>query len=366
MDLLAKRTRELEEAEGRFRTLFDSIPETVLVHDAGGTILQANEVGARQLEVAADALVGRNLREIFEAEDGDRVLSAAALAGTHGAASFDATCTTPSGRRLAFSVNCRAIELEGRPAVLSVARDVTEMRTADRQRADFMAMVAHDIRNPLSVVMGYADMLREMGGLDEEREDMLARLVTNSRAVITLVSNYLDLCRIEARRLTLDASRVELNVVLQQVGEMYEDEARRRQISLSLDLERFLPPAHGDMVALERVFGNLVHNALKFTPARGLVTLRSRQADGGLVASVADTGPGIPADEVITIFDRYRRSFSGRAKHGSGLGLYIAKALVEAQGGAITVDTNPGQGSEFRVHLPFGSADRPARWPLRR
>ena len=356
MDPLAQRTRELEEAERRFRTLFDGIPETVLVHDAGGCVLEANQEGMRQLERSAGDLRGRKLSEIFDSENADRVLSAAALAATRGSATFEAACTTPSGRRLTLSVNSRAMEFNGRPAVVSVARDITDLRTADRQRADFMAMVAHDIRNPLSAVMGFADMLREMGGVDAERDDMLARLVSNSRAVVGLVSNYLDLCRIEARRLTLNAGRVELNVVLQQVGELYEDEARRKEISLDLDLERFLPSVSGDAVALERVFGNLVHNALKYTPARGRVTLQSRQLDSSLLACVVDTGPGIPADEVATIFDRYRRSFSGRAKHGSGLGLFIAKALVEAQGGEITVDTVPGAGCAFNVRLPFGAA----------
>jgi len=358
-DLLAHRTRELVESEARFRTLFDGIPETVLVHDGGGAIRLANAVAAEQLERSAEDLVGHNLRELFQGEEAEKIAAAAALASTHGSANFEATCVTPSGRNLTFAVNCRAIEFEGLPAVLSVARDITEQRNADRQRADFMAMVAHDIRNPLSVVVGYADMLREMGGGDAERDDMLARLVTNTRAVISLVSNYLDLSRIEANRLMLNAGRVDVNLVLQQVAELYEDEARRKQIVFEVDLQRGLPPLRGDAMAYERVFGNLLHNALKYTPATGRVTMTSAlDGRGGVVASVGDTGPGIALDEVSTIFDRYRRTFSGRAKHGSGLGLFIAKALVEAQGGTITVETHPGAGCLFQVHLPeHGAGD---------
>jgi signal transduction histidine kinase len=200
-------------------------------------------------------------------------------------------------------------------------------------------------------------MLRELGGLEGERDAMIARLAANARWVISLVSNYLDLSRIEADRLVLHSGKVELNVILQQIGEIYEDEARRKDIRFQLCLDPSLPRIPGDATALERVFGNLLHNALKYTPADGGITVRSERDGAGVSATVIDTGVGIAADEVTTIFDRYRRPVSGRAKHGSGLGLFIAKALVEAHGGSISVVTSPGIGSEFTVRLPLVRAE---------
>lgn len=350
-DLLERKSRELEESEARFRTLFESIPEIVLVHDAGGTILLANGIGARELERSSADLIGANLRELVVPADGERVLAAAVQAHSHGSASFEAHCITPSKRQLELAVNCRAFELDGRPAVVSVARDITAQRNADRQRAEFMAMVAHDIRNPLSVVVGYADMLRESQDQPPDRADMLARLVTNARAVISLVSNYLDLSRIEAGRLILDSSPVNVNLVVQSVAELYEDEAKRRNVRFGIELDPAEPNVRGDATALERVLGNLLHNSLKFTPVQGEIAICVSSDGGALKIDVSDSGPGIPADEVATIFDRYRRSFSGRAKHGSGLGLFIARALVEALGGTITVAGRPGGGSVFTVRL---------------
>lgn len=352
--LLDQKTRELEESEARFRALFEGIPEIVLIHDAGGTIQLVNKVATLELERASDELVGANLRSLVEPDDAEKVLAASVQAHSQGSATFEATCVTPSGRRLELSVNCRAFDLDGRAALLSVARDTAAQRSADRQRADFMAMVAHDIRNPLSVVVGYAEMLREQGRLEHESADMLARLASNARAVIALVSNYLDLSRIEAGHLLLYPVAVEINEVLLTVGELYEDEARRKGITFEVLTEDAVPTIRSDSMAIERVLGNLVHNALKFTPAPGRITLSSSLEEGEVVIRVRDTGPGIRSEDVPTIFDRYRRAFGGQANHGSGLGLFIARALVETLGGTITLETKLGEGSVFSIRLPVG------------
>lgn len=353
-DLLDRKTRELEEAEARFQALFEGIPEIVLVHDAGGTIQLANKVATLELERASDELVGANLRSLVEPADGEKVLAASVRAHSHGSATFDATCVTRSGRRLELSVNCRSFDFEGRASLLSVARDTAAQRSADRQRADFMAMVAHDIRNPLSVVVGYAEMLREQGRLEPESADMLARLASNARAVISLVSNYLDLSRIEAGHLLLYPVAVEINEVLLVVSELYEDEARRKGIAFEVAPDESVPTLRSDSMALERVLANLVHNALKFTPAAGRITLSSKLEGSEVVVRVRDTGPGIRSEDVPTIFDRYRRAFAGQANHGSGLGLFIARALVETLGGTITLESNSDGGCCFAIRLPVG------------
>jgi len=167
------------------------------------------------------------------------------------------------------------------------------------------------------------------------------------------VTNYLDLSKVEAGRLTLDKKPLMVNSILQRVEQQYEAEAQRSDLSLELQLAQELPVVEGDPLALERVFANLVHNALKFTPERGRVTVSSGQQDSEVVVRVADTGPGIGAEELPFIFERYRRASASRSQEGVGLGLFIVKALVEGHGGRVEVESSSGGGSCFSVFLPI-------------
>ena len=352
-ELFFQRTRALRSSEARFRALFEGIPETVFVRAENGTVLHVNDVGARRWGLSAAELVGENLETLLQLPPGvELVWNRPGSAGPPPRA-FEATMVSQSGRRMDVDVNERRIDFEGRPAVLSVARDVTAKRELERQRADFLAMLTHDIRNPLSVVLGYTAMLEELGDLREEQREILSRIVTNSQSVLSLVNNYLDLAKIEAGRVSLEKQAIVLNDLLRRVAERYEIEARRKSIDLELDFDDEIPRISGDPLALERVFTNLLHNALKFTPDRGRVRIVSARRDGTVSAVISDTGPGIAPRELATIFEKYRRSASGSPQEGTGLGLFIARALVEAHGGRIAVDTSTDAGSRFEVLLPY-------------
>jgi PAS domain S-box-containing protein len=352
-ELFLQRTRALRSSESRFRALFEGIPETVFVRAENGVILHVNDVGARRWGIPAAELVGTNLENLLKLPPGvELVWNRPGSAGPPPRA-FEATMVSHSGRRIEVDVNERRIDFEGRPAVLSVARDVTAKRELERQRADFLAMLTHDIRNPLGVILGYTGMLEELGDLRPEQREILSRIVTNSQSVLSLVNNYLDLAKIEAGRVSLVKQAVALNELLRRVAERYEIEARRKSIDLELDFDSEIPRIPGDPLALERVFTNLLHNALKFTPGRGRVRIASARHDGTVSAVVSDTGPGIAPRELATIFEKYRRSTSASPHEGTGLGLFIARALVEAHGGRIEVDTSADTGSRFEVFLPY-------------
>jgi len=184
-ELLEERARALRESEARWRSLFEAIPEIVVVHDEDGVIRHINQTGADQLEWPAHELIGRRLRE-FEGTD---VEASAALSNAAGGRA-ETVYVSRSGRAIPVEVNQRRVTFEGRAAVLSVARDISARRELARQRHDFVAMLTRDIGNPLASVLGAIAPLAEVGELNDAQRDLIARMQATTSSVLTLVANY--------------------------------------------------------------------------------------------------------------------------------------------------------------------------------
>jgi len=239
--------------------------------------------------------------------------------------------------------------------------EIAERQRMERQRQEFLTMLTHDIRNPLGVILGYTDLLQEE--LNAGRgltacTDMLPRLRSSAVTVFSLVDSYLDASCLEDRPFQLTKELVDLNGILRRVAQHYEVEAKRRQIALEVSLQQSAAVVRGNPLALERVISNLVHNALKFTPEQERITLSSSSTPREVTISVSDTGLGIAPEDVPLLFEKYRRIEHPDAQEGSGLGLFIVKALVEAHGGRIEVRSAPGQGACFSVILSVAQTDQ--------
>ena len=234
--------------------------------------------------------------------------------------------------------------------------EIAERQRMERQRQEFLTMLTHDIRNPLSIVLSYTELLQEELATDQGKEacaDILPRLRSNALTVFSLVDSYLDVSCLEDRPFYLTKETVDMNALLRRVAQHYDLEAKRRRLSLELSLQQNAPPVRGNPVALERIVSNLVHNALKFTPEHKEITLSSSSTTHEFIASVADTGVGIAPENIPLLFEKYRKVEHPASQDGNGLGLFIVKALVEAHGGRIEVQSTPGLGSCFSVFLPI-------------
>ena len=229
----------------------------------------------------------------------------------------------------------------------------------EQLRQRMMADIAHELRTPLAVMRGQVEALLD-GVFELTRENILP-LHDAVLLLGRLVDDLRDLALADAGRLPLEADEVRIDALISRVTSAYEHAASDKGLSLHVELAEPLPPVLGDAQRLEQVLGNLLSNALRYTPAGARVVVRGWCDEDGLGFSVEDNGPGISPEDLPHIFERFYRADQARARAagGSGLGLSIAKRLVEAHGGELTVRSELEVGSTFAVRLPKAPQNRP-------
>ena len=229
----------------------------------------------------------------------------------------------------------------------------SQLAEKDRLRQQMTADIAHELRTPLTVIAGYAESMKE--GVLLPTEDRLALIHSEIEHLQRLVEDLRTLSRADAGELVLNRQSVSPTELLKQVVITYNHQAERKKIKLALNIDPDLPNIFADETRMMQVLGNLVSNALRFTPEGGQITLSGHNLESGWIAlKAADTGPGIAPEDLPHVFERFYRADESRTESdgGSGLGLAIAKAIVEAHGGRIKAESNTGEGTAFIVRLP--------------
>jgi signal transduction histidine kinase len=233
----------------------------------------------------------------------------------------------------------------------------TASREALNSREQVLAVVSHDFRNALAAIAASARMLQDGVGDATARGKRLETIVRVCDRTLRLVHDLLDVTRLQAGK-GLSVSPVELDIrpLLQEACEIAQAQSERKGVSLRCELPDSLPRVRADYPRLLQVMANLIGNAVKFTPEGGSIVVRAEASDGLVQLSIADNGPGIPHADVPFIFERFWQA-RRTAAMGTGLGLPIARGIVEAHGGKIWVDSQPGAGAVFSFTLP--AADTP-------
>jgi len=229
----------------------------------------------------------------------------------------------------------------------------------DRMKDEFVALVSHELRTPLTSILGYLELVLEgdAGEVTEEQRQFLSVVERNSQRLLRLVGDLLLIAQIEAGKLTLQYGVVDLAKLARDCVEAARPRADEKGVDLVLDTGP-VPALSGDRVRLAQLLDNLVSNAIKFTPEGGRVTVGLAREDGHALLAVSDTGIGIPPDEQARLFERFFRTSGAtkRAIQGTGLGLAITKAIAEAHGGEISLESAENVGTTFRIVLPLESA----------
>lgn len=235
-----------------------------------------------------------------------------------------------------------------------------QLSRLDQMKAEFISIATHELKTPINVINGYTELLEEgiYGTPTQKQSEALQTIEEQTRVLTNLVNQLLDISRFEAGGLQLEMQDVVLHDLFARIERSFAVLARKKNIDFNVDVEPTVPEAiQGDADRLaDQVLGNLLSNALKFTPDGGTVHVRAWGEDDHLSIQVSDSGEGIPSDQLPYIFDKYYQVSQHARTKGAGLGLAIAREVVEAHGGSISVESQPQRGTTFTINIPVRRA----------
>lgn len=240
-----------------------------------------------------------------------------------------------------------------------VMQDITHLKELDRIKSEFVTTVSHDLRSPLTAILGYVEMVQRSGDLNQTQQAFLERIVFSVRSITTLISDLLELGKIEAG---FDDERetVYLPPIIEHAIETSRHRWEDKQQDVRVELDTNVPPVLGNALRLRQLASNLIENAVKYTPEQGMVYVALTTDGEFVILQVQDTGIGIPAKDQPYIFDKFYRSEEAIDHYeGTGLGLSIVKSIVDAHNGRIWLDSKVGHGTTFTVMLPGYDPDAP-------
>lgn len=238
--------------------------------------------------------------------------------------------------------------------IIANVRDITRFREADEIKSRFVSVISHELKTPVALIQGYAEtLMRQDASWDQDTmQESLTVILEEAERLNQLINNLLDASRLEAGRLPLEMERVTLDALAERVAERFRTQTDIHEIEVDFPSE--FPVVQGDPDRLEQVFNNLLSNAIKYSPKGGLIQIKGRFSSDEAIVTITDEGVGIPIEERPHIFESFFRGSRERQRRtsGAGLGLYLAKAIVEAHDGRIWVESRSGEGAAFSFAIP--------------
>ncbi|CAN5833534.1 ATP-binding protein [soil metagenome] len=342
---------ESNDARQRLEMVFENLQEGVIVVNSAEEVVTGNR-RAREILGTAEQ-TGHGLPFVVVVRDHD-LLDHLRTTMREGASSTVPIEYVRSGR----SIEATAIPVmsDGETLGIVVLRDVTELRRLELVRREFVANVSHELRTPLASIRALADTL-ESGALEDPDVslDFVQRIVMEVDRLTILVDELLDLARLESGRIALRRQVTAPSDLIVSGVERLKPQIQRAGLLLAIEIPDGLPMVLSDRARIEQVLLNLVHNAIKFTPAGGAIKVSADQSGSHVRVHVNDTGQGIPAAELPRVFERFYKTDRSRRSEGTGLGLAISKHIIQAHHGEIWVASEHGRGSTFSFSLPVAS-----------
>jgi PAS domain S-box-containing protein len=350
----AERTlQDVAREKGRLMTVIECMADGVLLTDHQGRIALLNPAATRLLGIRErEEVIGKPLWEVVEAKQLREAVEEALYSGTSKVISQEIKRNDLWIRAHTASVK----DLEGHNmGTVTVLEDLSHLLELEKMRNEFIGMVSHELRAPLSAIEQMINVVLMKEDLGEKERNFLSRAKERLRGLVDFINKLLEVSRIEAGMAIQRREPLDLKEVVQKAVDLFSGEALNKGLTLSVELPQDpLPLILGDPQGLEGVFVNLISNAIKYTPPGGKITVSLTQEGDYLKVSVSDTGVGIPKEDLPRLFDKFYRVRTKETRQviGTGLGLAIVKGIVEAHLGRIEVKSELGKGSVFTVYLP--------------
>ena len=348
------------EESAKLDALIHAMPDGILLANLKGEVLTVNRPAAVMLGLAPEDLGGKG-RAIFELVHQDKLRGVISRILEKRARHDIIELTIEGAGGSQNRVFVSSIQLVANPedqdvGLLITLRDVTTERELERVKGEFFQAVAHDLRAPLLGIQGYVRMVEKAlpaAASSDKLKAYFRSIYQSCDRIYQLIQDILDLSRMEAGTASLELAPVRVGQLLSRVRDLFLPLAEEKGLEFVLDVPSLAPaPLQLDERLIERTVHNLVQNAIKFTPKGGRVKLGLTVREKDYLVAVEDTGPGIPADQLEAVFEKFRQLEGPQARSGFGLGLTIAKGAVEAHGGRIWAESAPGRGSRFCFTMP--------------
>jgi PAS domain S-box-containing protein len=364
-DLLRRRTEEMEEKRAKDKALLGSLGEGIVVTDKNGKVELINEQAEMMVGWKNQEVVGRKWFEVAPLEDErghtippEKRATQMVLVTGKPIASSKNYYVRRDGSKFPVGTTAAPVVIDGKTVgVIAVFRDITKEKEIDRAKTEFVSLASHQLRTPLSAIKWYAEMLQngDAGPLNPEQAEFVGCLYQSNERMVELVNSLLNISRIESGRIRIDPVPTDLGELVQEVLGELKPKILEKKLNMIVSVHPELTKINVDPKLIRQVYLNLLTNAIKYTPDGGEISVLISRKDEEIISQVTDTGCGIPKEDKGKLFERFFRAQNAQkvAADGTGLGLYLVKAIIESSRGRIWFESEENKGTTFWFSLPL-------------
>ena len=367
----------LKESEERFRAIASNAMDAIILIDEKGEIVFWNSSTERIFGYTSEEIMHQNIHELIAPlnyhNDAKEGLLNFQKTGKGPALDklLEMDARNKDGTEFPIELTVSAVTIKNKLHAIGIVRDISERKKAEKaiekqnlllqemndKKNELLSIAAHDIRNPLSVIKGYADLLimYSKDSLKEDQVEMITKIQSSTKFIIQLLNDLLDYSALESGKVKLDKQKDDFVGFIEEYIQNNAIVALQKNINIFSDIQKDLPQISFDKMKLQQVLNNLISNAIKFSNAGSKIIIKIKMENMKILVSVQDNGQGIPADEISKLFKPFQKTSvkSTEGEKSTGLGLVIARNIIRAHGGDITVSSEVGKGSTFTFTLPI-------------
>jgi PAS domain S-box-containing protein len=354
--------KDIANEKSRMRVLIDLLANGVMVCDAEKNLVLANPAFMRIMEYHGDDIIGKPFKALVKNEQLIDMIENALYMSEDALTELTQELEVEGNgeeKKATYVVRCRPFKdrINRKLGIITVLSDISYLKEINQLKSDFVSMVAHEIKNPMSSVLAQIKVIQDelAGDVTQKQSEILGRVSERIEGLATLSSELLNLAKKETGLAALERIKCNMAEILKEQVDFHYQKARAKGIRLELAQLPDLLHVLANKQNMEEVLSNLITNAINYTPEDGKIVVSARPEKHHLCISVSDTGMGIEKEDLDRIFDRFYRVINEKTRYiiGTGLGLPIVKSIVEAHDGMIRVESKPDYGSTFSVYIPL-------------